>query len=75
MLLLFCSFDFIKSWPSASFVDVFCSVSECFDGETAFSTQPGGKLVVGLRQVKTVTAGTYLFTAVKVLFKLIKYFS
>lgn len=36
--------------------------------------QPGGKLVEGLRQVKGVAAGTYLFTAVKVLFKLIKYF-
>lgn len=36
--------------------------------------QAGGKLVVGLREVKRLAAGTYLFTAVKVLFKLIKYF-
>lgn len=36
--------------------------------------QPGGQLVVGLRQVKRVAAGTYLFMAVKVLFKLIEYF-
>lgn len=31
-------------------------------------------MVVGLRQVKVVVAGSYLFTAVKVLFKWIKYF-
>lgn len=37
--------------------------------------QPGGKLVVSLKQEKRLAAaGTYLFTAVKVLFKLIEYF-
>lgn len=63
--------DFVKSLPSASFVDVCCSVSEHNDGETAFCTTATRE--TGW-QVKGVAAGIYLFTAVKVLFKLIKYF-
>lgn len=62
-----------ESPPSASFVDVCCSVSERYDGETAFSTTTRSE-TVGLRQVKAGAAGSSFFTAVKVLFKLIKYF-
>lgn len=49
-------------------MDVCCSVSERYDGKAAFSTIT--RRETGCRS----EAGSYLFTAVKVLFKLIKYF-